>query len=140
VKTTRNTVTSWRWRCITLHKSLTLSIPPAHHIPVRSTGIPKSLLILGVPSDYFPLNLYVKISSCFTRSTCSGHPVRLYINVLLPQYQKLPSPLRFETLQFMFFVSSDTDGTSTDILYTVIRTFGQALIWVLVDCLNADCL
>jgi len=32
----------------------------------------------------------------------------------------------------MFYVSTVTDGTSTDILYTVMRKLGQALILVLV--------
>jgi hypothetical protein len=32
----------------------------------------------------------------------------------------------------MFFVSAVTEVTSTDILYAVMRTLGQAFIWVLV--------
>jgi len=32
----------------------------------------------------------------------------------------------------MFLVSTETESISTDILYTVIRTLGQALIWVVI--------
>ena len=35
---------------------------------------------------------------------------------VLPHYQKLSSALRSETLQFVFFASTDTEGTSTDTL------------------------
>ena len=104
----KSTINSECWKSTTVHNSLPLSTLQSPTLRLRRNIIPNSLLILGLPSDYFPLNLYVKISSCFVRATCSGHYFRLDINFLLPQHQNLSSPLCFESLQFMFFVSTVT--------------------------------
>jgi hypothetical protein len=39
---------------------------------------------------------------------------QIWFNLSLPQYQKFSSALCFESLQFMFFVSTDTRDSSTD--------------------------
>jgi hypothetical protein len=45
-----------------------------------------------------------------------SHPI--LFKLFLPQYQQLSPPFCFENLQFMSFVSTDTDVTSADMLYT----------------------
>ena len=47
---------------------------------LRSTVIPTYLLCLGLPSDYFPLNLYVKISHCFILVTRSAYLIQFGLN------------------------------------------------------------
>ena len=57
----------------------------------------------------------------------------ILFKLFLPQCQKPSSLICFESLQFMIFISTVTEGTSTDILYTVMRTIGHTLMWVLVE-------
>jgi len=63
---------------------------------------------------------------------------QIWFQLLIPQSPKLSSALCFESLQSIFFDSTVTDGTSTDILQTIMRTLTKRWSWCWLECLNTD--
>jgi len=84
-ETSWNTGTSWRWRCITVHNSLPLSIPPSHHISVKINSYTVIMLIVSIT---------YKVASCIIwRQRYVHNLLARHILLVLTDRKEKPVPL-----------------------------------------------
>jgi hypothetical protein len=79
-QTTRNAVILWRWRCIILHKSLPLSIPPLHYISVNINCHTKLPSKSRSPKRSFLFKFVSQNIILFHSATCSASLIQFDIN------------------------------------------------------------